>query len=105
MPAKLTADDVAQLAQRLDGLIAERGRVRVLFDFANFGGWENMEAVGAHMDQFRFVHDRIAHIDRIALVADPWQQQFFAWVAGAAHVQAKTFAKGQAQEAADWLLQ
>ena len=39
MPAKLTADTVAQLAQRLDGLIAERGRIRVLFDLSNFGGW------------------------------------------------------------------
>ncbi|HET6277095.1 MAG TPA: STAS/SEC14 domain-containing protein [Candidatus Cybelea sp.] len=106
MPAKLTAEDVSQLAQRLDGLITERGRIRVLFDLTNFGGWENMEAVGAHIDQLKFVQERIAHIERIAVIAGyPWQHQLFDWVGSVVHTQAKVFDKGQEAAAAEWLLQ
>ena len=106
MPAKLTADDVAQLAQRLDGLIAQRSRIRLLFDLTNFGGWENMEALGAHMDQLKFVQERIQHIDRIAIIAGyPWQHQLFSWITNVVHTQAKVFDKGQDAAATEWLLQ
>lgn len=106
MPPKLTADDVGQVAQRLDGLIAERGRIRVLFDLTNFGGWENMEALGAHMDQFKFVHSRIQHIDRIAaIVGYPWQHQLFGFMGNVLHTQFSVFEKGQEAAATDWLLQ
>ena len=105
MPAKLTADDVTQLAQRLDGLIAERGRIRVLFDLTNFGGWENMEALGAHIDQLKFVHERIQHIDRIAVIAGyPWQHQLFSWISNVVHTQANVFDRGQDAAAKEWLL-
>jgi hypothetical protein len=106
MPPKLTADDVAQLAQQLDGLIAKAGRIKLLIDLTNFGGWENMEALGAHMDQFKFVHQRIAHLDRIAVItANPWQQQFFQAIAGVLHTQAMAFDKGQEAAAQAWLSQ
>lgn len=106
MPSKLTADDVGQVGQRLDGLIAERGRIRVLFDLTSFGGWENMEALGAHMDQFKFVHNRIAHIDRLAVVVGyPWQHQLFSWMGSVLHTQFNVFEKGQEAAAAAWLLQ
>lgn len=106
MPAKLTSEDVAQLAQGLDGLIARSGRIRVLFDLTNFGGWDNMEALGAHIDQLKFVQERIRHIERIAVVAGyPWQHQLFDWVGGMVHTQAKVFDVGQEAAAAEWLLQ
>lgn len=106
IPPKLASEDVSQLAQRLDGLIAERGRIRMLVDLTNFGGWENMEAVGAHIDQLRFVHDRIPHIERIAVIAGyPWQHQLFDWVGSVVHTQARVFDKGQDAAAAEWLLQ
>jgi hypothetical protein len=106
MPPKLAAEDVAQLAQRLDGLIAERGRIRMLFDLTNFGGWENMEALGAHIDQLKFVQERIRHIERIAVIAVyPWQHQLFDWIGTMVHTQAKVFDKGQDAAAAEWLLQ
>ena len=106
MPAKLTSEDVAQLAQGLDGLIAQRGRIRVLLDLTNFGGWENMEALGAHIDQLKFVQERIRHIERIAVIAGyPWQHQLFDWVGGVVHTQANVFDKGQEAAAVEWLLQ
>ncbi|HEX3456718.1 MAG TPA: STAS/SEC14 domain-containing protein, partial [Candidatus Baltobacteraceae bacterium] len=102
---KLTADSVAQLAQRLDGLIAERGRIRLMIDLTGFGGWENMEALGAHMDQLKFLQQRIQHIDRIAVIAGyPWQHQLFDWISNVVHTQAKVFDKGQDAAATEWLL-
>lgn len=106
MPAKLTADDVAQLAQQLDGLIAKAARIKLLIDLTNFGGWENMEALGAHVDQFKFVHERIQHIDRIAVITgNPWQQQLFQAITGVLHAPAMAFDKGQEAAAETWLSQ
>jgi SpoIIAA-like len=104
MPAKLTAGDVTQLAQQLDGLIAKAGRIKLLMDLTNFGGWENMEAFGAHMDQFKFVHERIQHVDRIAVItANPWQQQLFQAITSMLPTQAMAFDKGQEAAAQAWL--
>ncbi len=106
MPAKLTAEDVAQLAQQLDGLIAQKGRIKLLVDLSNFGGWENMEALGAHMDQLRYIQQRIGHIDRIAVVTGhPWQQQLFSQIGNVMHTTAMTFDKSQEAAAAAWLQQ
>jgi hypothetical protein len=106
MPSKLTAGDVATVAAQLDALIAKAGRIKLLIDLSNFGGWENMEAFGAHMDQLKFVHERIGHIDRIAVITgNPWQQQLFATITGMLHTQAMTFDKGQEAAAEAWLAQ
>jgi hypothetical protein len=106
MPAKLTAPDVTQLAEQLDALIAKAGHIKLLIDLTNFGGWENMEALGAHMDQFKFVRERIAHIDRIAVITgNPWQQQLFQAITGVLHTEAMTFDKGQEAAATAWLSQ
>lgn len=105
MPAKLSAEDVGELAQQLDGLIAQRGRIRVLFDLTNFGGWENMEALGAHIDQLKFLQTRIAHVDRIAVIAGyPWQHQLFSWMGNVVHTQFNVFDAGQEAAAREWLL-
>jgi hypothetical protein len=106
MPAKLTADDVAEVAQQLDGLIAKAGRIKLLMDLTNFGGWENMEAFGAHMDQFKFVHERIEHVERIAVITgNPWQHQLFQAITGVLQTQAMAFDKGQEAAAESWLSQ
>lgn len=105
MPAKLGADDVEQLATRLDGLIAERGRIRVMFDLSHFGGWENLEALGAHLDQLKFVQERAKHIDRIAVIVGyPWQQQFLQMLRSVLPTQVQAFEANEAAQATQWLL-
>jgi hypothetical protein len=106
MPARLSAADVAQLASRLDNLIAERGHIRLLFDLTKFGGWENMEAMGAHFDQLKLIPERAKHIERIALIAGhPWQQQFLQMLRTVLPTQVQAFESGEATEATQWLLQ
>ena len=105
MPAKLSAQDVTQAAERLDGSIAQHGRIRVLFDLRNFGGWENMEALGAHLDQFKFIGERAKHIDRIAvIVGHPWQQQFIALIRNMLPAPVQPFESSEEAAAVDWLL-
>jgi hypothetical protein len=106
MPAKLTAADVAQVASRLDAFITERGHVRMMFDLTNFGGWENLEAMGAHFDQLKFIPERAKHIERIAvLVGYPWQQQFLQMLRNVLPTQVQAFEPNEEAEAKQWLLQ
>ena len=106
MPAKLAAGDVAQLAGQLDNLIAQRGHIRLMMDLTNFGGWENMEAMGAHFDQLKFLPERAKHIERIAVVVgQPWQQQFLQMLRSVLPTQVQAFESNEAAEATQWLLQ
>lgn len=106
MPTKLTADDVAQLAERLDTTIAQHGKLRMLVDLRSFGGWENMEALGAHLDQLKFIQERAKHIDRIAIIVGyPWQQQFIALIRNVLPTQVQPFESTEEAAAKDWLLQ
>ena len=105
MPAKLGADDVEQLASRLDALIAERGRIRLMFDLRNFGGWANLEALGAHLDQLKFVQERAKHIDRIAVIVGyPWEQQFLQMMRNVLPTEVQTFQASEETAAVQWLL-
>ena len=105
MPAKLTTDDVTQLAGRLDALIAERGSIRLMFDLTQFGGWQNFEALGAHVDQLRFVQERAKHIERIAvIIGHPWEQQFLQMLRMVLPTQVQAFQSNEEPQAAQWLL-
>jgi hypothetical protein len=106
MPAKLAADDVAQLAGRLDDLIAQRGHIRLMIDLTKFGGWENLEAMGAHLDQLKLMPERAKHIERIAVIIGyPWQQQFLQMLRNVLPTQVQAFEANEEAEAKQWLLQ
>jgi hypothetical protein len=106
MPAKLTAADVAQLAGQLDNIIAKRSHIRLMFNLTNFGGWENLEAMGAHFDQLKFIPERAQHIERIAVVVGhPWQQQFLQMLRNVLPTQVQAFESNEEAEATQWLLQ
>jgi hypothetical protein len=106
MPAKLSAADVAQVADRLDNLIAQCGHVRLMSDLTHFGGWENLEAMGAHFDQLKFIRERAKHIERIAvIVGHPWQQQVLQMLRSMLPTQVQAFESSDEVEATRWLLQ
>lgn len=106
MPAKLAAEDVAQLAGQLDKLIAQRGHIRLLIDLTKFGGWENLEAMGAHLDQLKLMPERARHIERIAVIIGyPWQQQFLQMLRSVMPTQVQAFEANEEAAATQWLLQ
>ncbi|QFT55103.1 hypothetical protein FIU95_11105 [Microbulbifer sp. THAF38] len=65
---KFRAEDFHQLAEKIDPIIREQGRIEgLLIDAQDFAGWEDFVAMISH---FRFVQDHEKHIQRIAVVSD-----------------------------------
>jgi hypothetical protein len=77
-----------------------------MFDLRNFGGWENLEAMGAHFDQLKFIPERAKHIERMAVIVGyPWQQQFLQMLRNVLPTQVQAFEANEETEAKQWLLQ
>lgn len=65
---RLEASDFASLALTVDPYIARHGKLRgVLLDAAAFPGWDDVDALIAHM---RFVRRHHRNIERIAILTD-----------------------------------
>jgi hypothetical protein len=45
---KLTVADFRQLGPQIDAMIDRSGRIRVVVDVTEFGGWENLKAFEIH---------------------------------------------------------
>ena len=101
---KLTDEDYKQIfIPRMDQLITEFGRIRVLFTMAdNFKGWE----VAAMWDDANFGMKHKDQFEKIAVVGGP------KWVEWASKLEGhfmdgavKTFPADQLQAAKDWISQ
>jgi hypothetical protein len=68
---RLEARDFESLALTVDGYIEDHGKLRgVLVELDHFPGWDDWEAVSAHL---RFLRQHLPRIDRVALLTDnPW---------------------------------
>lgn len=68
---RLEARDFASLALTVDGYIEDHGKLRgVVVDVDHFPGWDDWDAISAHL---RFVRQHLPRIERVALVTDnPW---------------------------------
>ena len=101
VPEKLKADDFRQLAPQIDSLISQHGKIRLLIDSSNFGGWENIAAFERHIG---FVKNHHQKIERIAvIVAHDWQH----WVVGTirifVHPEVRAYDKRNESEALQWI--
>jgi hypothetical protein len=47
-PAKLSADDFAQLAPKIDSILKHQGEIRVLVDATQLEGWDNVATLEKH---------------------------------------------------------
>ena len=64
----LQATDFTSLTGVVDGYLQRGGRLRgVLISGKSFPGWENLDALMAHL---KFVKNHHARIDKVAIVAD-----------------------------------
>ncbi len=62
----LTDADYREFLPRIEVVISEHGRIRLLCDLEDFKGWEP----GAAWDDFTFGMTHWNHFDRIALIGD-----------------------------------
>jgi SpoIIAA-like len=102
-PDKLKADDFDQLAPRIDSLISQHGRIRLLIDASGCNGWENMTAFERHAG---FVKSHQEKVERIAVItAHEWQN----WLIGAfrifVHPEVKAYNESHASEALQWIVE
>ena len=63
---KLVADDYEHLVPEFDRLVGVHGKLRVLFDMADFHGW----TPGALWEDTKFAMHHFGNIERLAMVGD-----------------------------------
>lgn len=76
----LEASDFTSLATLVDGYLDGGGRLRgVLISGKSFPGWDNLDALIAHL---KFVRNHHSRIDKVAIVADGLVARLMPSVAG-----------------------
>ena len=102
VPEKLKADDFRQLAPQIDSLISQHGKIRLLIDASNFGGWENISAFERHIG---FVKGHHQKIERIAVIAaHDWQQWVIGTVRIFVHPEVRAYDVRNQSEALQWIV-
>ena len=101
VPPKLKVDDFWKIAPEVEAVIRQYGKIRLLIDASQFGGWENIAAFENHA---AFVKSHQQKVERIAvIVAHEWQH----WLVGAVrifvHPEVKAFDREQEAEALRWI--
>jgi hypothetical protein len=80
--------------------VKDRGKLRILFDATEFGGWD----AGALWQEAKFDFKHLSNIDRLAMVGSKtWQQALEAAVKPFAHPTMRYFDASDMNAAHDWL--
>jgi hypothetical protein len=100
-PETLTADDFAELAPKVESIIKQGGKIRLLIDASHLKGWDDIAALEKHA---AFVKAHQLKVERIAVIAaHDWQH----WLVGAVkvflHSEIRVFDKAEADEALRWI--
>ena len=102
VPVKLKVDDFRQIAPQVDSIIRQHGKIRLLIDASQFGGWENITAFENHAG---FVKNHQSKVDRIAvIVAHDWQHWLIGTVRIFVHPEVRPYDKGHEHDALQWIV-
>jgi hypothetical protein len=72
---KLCHEDYRRFVPEFERLLAKHGKIRVLFDMADFHGWD----AAAAWDDIKFDAKHFSHIERLAMLGDKkWEK----WMSG-----------------------
>lgn len=97
---KLVKDDYAAFVPTFERLVQLHGKMRILFDMADFHGWE----ASAAWEDFKFDVDHFSDIERIAMVGEKkWQEAMTVFVKPFTKAQVRYFDHAKAAEARKWL--
>ncbi|HVU22946.1 MAG TPA: STAS/SEC14 domain-containing protein [Opitutus sp.] len=92
--------DYADFVPRVEKQIKERGKVRVLFDMADFHGWN----VSALWDELKFDVKHFADVERFAMVGDrKWEKALSMLSHPFTMGQVRYFERTQIEAARAWL--
>src|SRR5262252_3961018 len=97
---KLTHDDYKSFVPAFEQLVKQRGKIRVLFEMADFHGWE----AGALWDDLKFDLKHFSDIEKLALVGDKkWEKGMSVFCRPFTTAQIRYFGSSAIEEARAWL--
>jgi hypothetical protein len=97
---KLSKDDYASFVPQVERMIAEKGKLRVLFDMMDFHGWD----AGALWEDIKFDLKHFSDIQRVAMVGDKqWEKGMSAVCRVFTTAKIRYFDRQQANEARAWV--
>jgi hypothetical protein len=99
---KLVAADYEHFVPEFDRLVLKHGKLRLLFDMADFHGW----TAGALWEDTKFALHHFADIERLAMVGDEkWQHGMATFCKPFTKATIRYFDHSKADEARQWLNQ
>jgi hypothetical protein len=97
---KLTHDDYKRLVPTFERLVKQHGKLRVLFEMADFHGWE----AGALWDDIKLDVQHFADIERLAMVGDKaWEKGMSVFCRPFTTATIRYFDRAAAADARAWL--
>jgi hypothetical protein len=97
---KLSKEDYEHFVPKIEGLVKEHGKIRILFEMHDFHGWE----LGALWEDIKFDVRHFTHIERIAMVGEKrWEKWMTAFCCPFTAAKIRYFDRSEAQEAKAWI--
>jgi hypothetical protein len=76
LSGKVTHVDYEQLVPKIDTMVAQHGRIRLLADMTEFDGWD----AHALWDETKLAAHHVANVSRIAIVGNGACEQIMSWL-------------------------
>jgi hypothetical protein len=97
---KLVHEDYQQFVPEFERLVKRQGKIRVLFEMADFHGW----AAGALWDDIKFDLKHFSDIERLAMVGDKkWEKGMSAFCKPFTTAKIRYFDQSAVADARAWL--
>jgi hypothetical protein len=97
---KLTHEDYQQFVPEFERLVQQHGKIRVLFEMADFHGWE----AAALWDDVKFNLKHISDIEKLAMVGDKkWEKGMSVFCKPFTTAKIRYFDSAAIAEARAWL--
>jgi SpoIIAA-like len=99
---KLAHEDYQHFGPEFERLVKQHGKIRVLFEMADFHGWQ----AGALWDDIKFDARHFSDIERLAMLGDKrWEKGMSVFCKPFTTAKIRYFDQTQAVEARSWLEQ
>ena|ERR1700733_473007 len=97
---RLAHEDYLQFVPKFEQLVAQHGRIRVLFEMVDFHGWK----VGALWDDIKLDIIHFSDIERLAIVGEKqWEEGMSVFCRPFTTAEIRYFDHTKADEAREWL--
>lgn len=97
---KLTTEDYEKFGPKVEALIREHGKIRILVELADFHGW----SAGALWEDIKFDIKHFRDIERLALVGDKkWEKGMATFCKPFTTAEVRYFDSRQLEDAQRWI--